>query len=198
MDHNGMPTSAVIKRLSAIPWCRTLLESPEWTSIRFRSRVPKASAKDSYFAETLKTQRTIRSCTALRPIGESKRGKDGIYVDELRILFELGNGVNGWLKIAHGGFVVTMLDEAMGLLLSHNVEVRFSKGIQTYDGIGIFTAYLNTTYKKPVPTPSTVLCTVKILRRERNKIYLRATIEDGEGTVFTTAEGMFVETGSKL
>lgn len=57
---------------------------------------------------------------------------------------------------------------------------------------------LNTTYKKPVPTPSTVLCRVKIVRRERNKIYLGATVEDGQGTVFTVADSMFVDVRSKL
>jgi acyl-coenzyme A thioesterase PaaI-like protein len=52
---------------------------------------------------------------------------------------------------------------------------------------------LNTNYKKPVPTPSTVLCTAKYVKTERNKIYVNGTIEDGKGTVYTTGEGMFVE-----
>ena len=57
---------------------------------------------------------------------------------------------------------------------------------------------LNTTYKKPLPTPAVVLCTAKFIRREKNKIYIRGTIEDGMGTVYTTAEAMFVETKAKL
>lgn len=57
---------------------------------------------------------------------------------------------------------------------------------------------LNVTYKKPVPTPGVLLCAAAFDRRERNKIYIRGTIEDGEGTVYTTGEGLFVEVMAKL
>ena len=51
---------------------------------------------------------------------------------------------------------------------------------------------LNTNYKKPLPTPGVVLCKATLDRVVRNKIYVRASIEDGNGTVYTTGEGMFV------
>lgn len=57
---------------------------------------------------------------------------------------------------------------------------------------------MNVNYKKPVPTPSIVLCTATVDRRERNKIYVKGTLEDGLGKIYTTAEGMFVEVNSKL
>jgi thioesterase superfamily protein 4 len=34
-------------------------------------------------------------------------------------------------------------------------------------------------------------------RKDRNKIYIMGTIEDGLGTVYTTGEGMFVEVNIK-
>lgn len=52
---------------------------------------------------------------------------------------------------------------------------------------------LNTTYKRPIPVPSTILCTAKVERHDGRKLYMRATIEDGEGLVYTTGEAMFVE-----
>jgi hypothetical protein len=96
MDDNGFSGAATIGRLSAIPWCRTLLESPGWTRTHTSSRIPKPSTEDSFFAETLGTQRNIQSCTALRPTEESDRSIDEIYYDELRVIYELGDGVNGW------------------------------------------------------------------------------------------------------
>lgn len=57
---------------------------------------------------------------------------------------------------------------------------------------------LNTTYKKPVPVPGPLLCTAKIERQDGRKLYVRATIEDGMGTVYTTGECMFVGVKSKL
>ena len=57
---------------------------------------------------------------------------------------------------------------------------------------------LNTTYKKPIPVPGPVLCTARIERQEGRKLYIRATIEDGAGTVYTTGECMFVRVNPKL
>jgi thioesterase superfamily protein 4 len=57
---------------------------------------------------------------------------------------------------------------------------------------------LNITYKKPVPTPGVFLCTATFERRERTKIFLRATVEDGAGVVYAVGEGMFVDTKAKL
>lgn len=54
------------------------------------------------------------------------------------------------------------------------------------------------TYKRPIPAPSTILCTAKVTRHDGRKIFMRATIEDGEGVVYTTADGMFIEVKPKL
>ncbi|KAJ4305298.1 hypothetical protein N0V90_000829 [Kalmusia sp. IMI 367209] len=190
--------SAAIERLSATPWCRALLESPEWTPTRTASRSPKPSGEDSFFAETLRSSRTIRSCTTLQPTEESKKGVEGVYHDSVHVIFEIGDGLNGHPNIAHGGFVATMLDESMGVLLTINMETKMKKRMRPHEGMNCFTAYLNISYKKPLPAPGIVLCTAKIVRRERNKIHMRATVEDGEGTVFTVGEGMFVEVNTKL
>lgn len=96
MDSNGVSGSETIQRLTAIPWCRALLESPEWTQSRISSRVAKPSTEDAFFAETLGTERTIRSCTALRPKEESKSGIEEIYYEELKLIYEIGEGTSGW------------------------------------------------------------------------------------------------------
>ena len=95
MDNDGVSGANTIERLCAIPWCRALLESPDWTRTRTSSRVTKASTEDAYFAETLGTQRTIRSCTALRPTEESKSGVEELYFEELRVIYEIGEGTSG-------------------------------------------------------------------------------------------------------
>ena len=96
MDRDGFSGAATIRRLSAIPWCRILLESPAWTRTRAASRIPKASTEDSFFAETLGTQRNVYSCTALRPTAESNGSIEEAYYEELMVIYELGDGVNGW------------------------------------------------------------------------------------------------------
>lgn len=100
MDSDGVSGADTIQRISAIPWCRALLDSPEWTRTRTQSRVPKASTEDALFADVLATQRTIRSCTALRPLKEANIGDDELCYDELRVIYEIGEGVSGWARKA--------------------------------------------------------------------------------------------------
>ena len=57
---------------------------------------------------------------------------------------------------------------------------------------------LNTAYKKPIPVPGPVLCTAKMERQDGRKLYVRATIEDGAGTVYTIGECMFVQMKPRL
>ncbi|KAF2645054.1 hypothetical protein P280DRAFT_487523 [Massarina eburnea CBS 473.64] len=195
---------AVIARFSSTPWCNAYITSPNWALANTASRVPKPTSEDSFFAETLGTSRTIRAVLTLRPTKELEDGNalgDMTY-GEVVTMMELGDGLNGHPRIAHGGFIATMLDEVMGVLLTLNIEARVKRkrdmGVLGSDeAMNGFTAYLNTSYKKPLPTPGIVLCTAKFERREKNKIYVQGTIEDGQGTVFTIGEGMFVEVNMK-
>jgi hypothetical protein len=53
-------------------------------------------------------------------------------------------------------------------------------------------------YKKPLPTPSVVMIKAKLDPRSRGrKLYITATLEDGAGTILTTAEALFLEVERK-
>ncbi|KAF2738082.1 hypothetical protein EJ04DRAFT_429744 [Polyplosphaeria fusca] len=176
------------------PWCAQLIQSPDWTPTRTASRVPKPTSEDSFFAETLGTQRTIRNCLTLRPTKEEVDGP--VQYKEVRTLMDLGSGLNGHPHICHGGFVATVLDEGFGVLLTLNLGKKMQS--RPHESMNTFTAYLTTNYKKPVPTPGIIMCTARFIRQERNKTYVEGTIEDGMGTVYTTGEAMFVEVKTKL
>jgi hypothetical protein len=51
-----------------------------------------------------------------------------------------------------------------------------------------------------VPTPGALLLTAKIERQEAGdrKLYVRATIEDGNGTIYTLGEALFIRVSTKL
>jgi len=61
------------------------------------------------------------------------------------VLISLGSGVDGHSG-SHGGFVLLLLDEAMGLLAA------------TEHSRAIFTVALDAKFHKGVPTPGVVLC----------------------------------------
>ena len=54
------------------------------------------------------------------------------------------------------------------------------------------TAYLRVDYKKPVPTPTVVLCRAWVERTEGRKMFTVGTIEDGEGGVYAKGEALFI------
>jgi hypothetical protein len=106
------------------------------------SRVRKSvTTEDSFFAETLGTDRTIRHCLTLRPRREERDGEAAFR--EVRTIMELGSGLNGHPNICHGGFVATMLDEVLGVLIQLNLEVKARKLKERdsgHPGLSCFTA----------------------------------------------------------
>ncbi len=180
-----------------IPWCAALLSDPQWTTIPTGSRSPKASTEDSFFAETLQTDRTVRGCLVQHTAAEPSSNPP---IQEVRLLLDLGSGVNGYPHTAHGGFVATLLDEVVGVLLT--VNTRFlkeqDKNPDTATGINSFTASLNVRYHKPVPTPGVVLGRAGVLRAEGRKKWLWAAVEDGRGEVLASAEALFIEARPRL
>jgi thioesterase superfamily protein 4 len=110
---------ATITRLSSVPWAAALINDPDWTPIETGSRSVKASGEDAFFGGTLGTDRTIRTLLTLRPKDE---GEGDIVYKEIKTIVELGEGVQGYPQIAHGGFQATLLDEMCGILIMTNME----------------------------------------------------------------------------
>jgi thioesterase superfamily protein 4 len=105
---------AIITGLSSIPWAAALINDREWTAMTTTSRSPKPTGEDSFFAETLSTDRTIRSLLTFRPTQEEE---DDLAYKEIKTIVDLGTGLNGYPQIVHGGFAATLLDEACGILV---------------------------------------------------------------------------------
>jgi hypothetical protein len=141
-EYTGYITmTAAIAHLAQTTWCKALIEDPAWEPTRTASRVPKDTSEDSFFAETLGTDRTIRYCLTLKPREEIK---EDIAYREVKTILELGNGLNGHPNICHGGFVATMLDEIFGVLITLNLERKVARrreeGLGPHEGMNCFTA----------------------------------------------------------
>jgi acyl-coenzyme A thioesterase THEM4 len=178
-----------VNYFKSVPWCRTIIENPTYHTSPTNSRVPKGSTEDSYFAETLQTDRTIRKCLTLNTAPDDTLDPP---INEVVTFFELGNGVNGFPNISHGGFVATLLDEEMGILLSVNQDYLHKEKGEGVDMTSM-TAYLNMKYLAPVVTPGIVLGRAKVVKVEGRKIYIRGALEDSEGKELTVAECLFIK-----
>jgi thioesterase superfamily protein 4 len=206
-----------MERILSIPWAAAMINDPKWTHTRTGSRLPKASGEDSFFAETLATDRTLRACLTLIP---TKEVRDKLVYREIATIVDLGTGLNGFPQTCHGGVAATLLDEICGVLIQLNTEMQRELGKQSGSlnqvrDVNYMTACelvcatttrcaelisvdLNISYKRPIPTPSTVLCTANVERQDGRKLYIRSTIEDGAGVTYTVGEAMFVEIKSRL
>lgn len=102
-------------------------------------------------------------------------------------MVKVEGGLNGHVDTVHGGFTCTILDEVMGLVNDYYKPK-----------CKIFTAFLNVTFKKPIPTPGILLIKTWIERVEERKRFTRGRIEDGEGNVYAEAEGLFIEVKASL
>jgi len=109
---------ADIAKLSSIPWAAALINDKRWTPTRSSNRRPKPTGEDSFFAETLDSDRTIRTMLTLRP---AKEEEGDLAYKELRVILDLGDGLNGYPQVLHGGFAATLLDETCGGLIQLNV-----------------------------------------------------------------------------
>ena len=112
---------AIISRFSSTPWAASLINDAKWTPANTPSRVFKPTGEDSFFAETLSTDRTMRTCLTLRP---AKAPEGDWPYQEIVTLVEIGDGLNGYPQIIHGGFAATMLDEVCGVLIQLNTTAK--------------------------------------------------------------------------
>jgi acyl-coenzyme A thioesterase PaaI-like protein len=96
------------------------------------------------------------------------------------ILVSLGSDVDGGVHRLHGGVTASLLDQAMGYLLTHVFEITSA------------TVELNVKYKKPVTTPCVLCVRAKIKRESGRWVETVGWVEDGLGVVFAEGEGSFV------
>jgi hypothetical protein len=100
-----------------VPWCHKILEDSGFKEVSIPTRIPKPTTQSSLFGRTLNTPDAISHCVAVyrEPAHEnasfSANAQSNASVSELRMLMHLGGAVNGHAHIAHGGFVVLILDE---------------------------------------------------------------------------------------
>ncbi|KAI2634073.1 thioesterase superfamily protein [Xylaria nigripes] len=175
---------------AAIPWCAKhmqgdrIITQPEFA----RAYAVRRKNKYSFFAETLQSERAVARMLLIY----EEPALPHELVNQIKILFTLGEGLNGHPKICHGGMVMAILDEAIGSITPINRKRNaLSERVS-------MTAYLNTNFIKPVPTSSTLLVRAWCAKREGRKFFAEGEIEDENGVILARAKGLFIEMKSAL
>lgn len=179
--NTGQTKEEAIASFISEPWCAKLLTDPTLTVEVPPSRYRKPSGEDELFAHTLNNDDNISGYLSIYKTPAPEEA-----VEELTLLFRLGSGLNGYPGTVHGGIVATLLDEATGAILVLNML----RGV--WPMIPAMTAYLNTTFVKPVPTSAVVLGRARVDKIDGRKVYLSAVIEDGEGNELARGEALYI------
>jgi acyl-coenzyme A thioesterase PaaI-like protein len=195
-----------LKHYSAIPWTLAYLQDPAYTAIPTFSRTLKATGEDAFFAVTVNTPTTIQDTLCLRlrdlvtpvaPAGcpHNQTTTPATPYDspvpakpDVVLLMTLGSpGLDGHPATIHGGMSTAILDELLGLcIMLHQTRVSDPR-------ISMYTARLDTVYRKPVQTPGVVAVKAWMTRKEGRKWWARGQIVDKEGEVLTDSEGLWIE-----
>ncbi|TDZ39361.1 Acyl-coenzyme A thioesterase THEM4 [Colletotrichum spinosum] len=191
MTSDDVKSHPEYRHFASIPWCSKLLakfDNPSSVVQVSENRTILPTRENSYVGGTLNTPETVAAWLVLyrRPLAPDWK------VDELCSLLTFKEGLIGFPDTAHGGVVALVLDEVTGI---HIVAQRPPGTPPNKD---FRTAYLNTTFLRPVPAPGTVLVRSRIARIEGRKNFVAAQIEDENGEVLAKAEVLYVSIRNKL
>lgn len=172
------PSPELRARFQSVPWAWKLFDDPTLQPFITEARVLKSeSTADTFVSNTLATEDTIKAWQSFYKAPDSVK-KYG----EVLCLLSLGSGINGHIDTSHGGFISLIHDEGLGLA---------AETVRPPDKTTM-TAYLRVDYKKPLRTPNVVLCRAWAERREGRKLYVKGSMEDGNGNVVSVSEGLFI------
>ncbi|KAH6856578.1 HotDog domain-containing protein [Chaetomium sp. MPI-CAGE-AT-0009] len=210
--HHHQAVADPLAHFLAIPWAARLLTDPAAFGIVVSDRRPLASGDKQFVRSVMSSATTVRACVtffvrlppasgmgmelnqgvvvARGPVSKSRAllqgggARDGEDPERPFLLFnallDLGEDLCGHKSTLHGGALMVMLDETMGAAADNQSHYAF-------------TATMHTSFLRPVKLPGPVIVRSRVIRRERRKIYVRGTVEDGEGNIMAESEAMLVD-----
>ncbi|KAL8639250.1 MAG: hypothetical protein Q9226_008891 [Calogaya cf. arnoldii] len=165
-------------------WCNDLAADPSLQPVHTFSRVPNGEAgENSLFAISLNNSSTIRACRSFI----KSRLDSQVLGSSVYMLFSLGSGINSIAGVCHGSIISLMFDETFGQLMAH-----------FFDRDELITAELGVSFKRPLKTPTVVVCIARIDKEpEGRRTWLNGEIRDGQGTVFAQGQGLYMRRRAK-
>lgn len=171
------------------PWCAKILTASSTLVIHAsENRVILPFDENRFVAQTINTTDTIAAWIVFYERPEAPEFKISCY----QALVALKKGVIGFPGCCHGGVIALLFDEVTGM---HLVSQRRPG---TVGDKSFRTAYLNISYVKPVPAPSTVLIKSWISRVEGRKHFVNGVIEDEHGNALARGEALYISIKGKL
>eukprot|EP00198_Chlamydomonas_reinhardtii_P006525 XP_001695861.1 predicted protein [Chlamydomonas reinhardtii] len=95
--------------------------------------------------------------------------------------------VCGFPQTVHGGLTAALVDETLG-----GLAVALWRSGQLGFRPPAYTARLEVDYKRKIPCGSVILVSTEVEKVADRKVWMRATVTNGKGTVYATGRSLFV------
>jgi acyl-coenzyme A thioesterase PaaI-like protein len=213
-SHRESPQSTMTATLehfdafAPLTWAAPYLGSPTWVVCDRDRGTEPGEDTDRFCRDTMRANNGVVHWLELweRPALGAKVTKSISFV-------KFGTGLNGFPGIAHGGALLTLMDEAMLCILSVNTVLETGLGFmkvgeeswrqQLLDGRppqetlkGRFaTARMDVKLLAPVLCPGVVGIETEVIEDRGHKMRMKATMKDQEGKPLLQAEGLWVRIG---
>eukprot|EP00879_Flechtneria_rotunda_P004332 GHRR01004582.1.p1 GENE.GHRR01004582.1~~GHRR01004582.1.p1 ORF type:complete len:295 (+),score=65.66 GHRR01004582.1:236-1120(+) len=166
-----------------ISWVRELAEQPGLREMLIPGQmlrkhpVGQLIAEDDHLFETMRRSDQVKEFRCFYHPKERK----------FYSIVMLGKDVCGYPSTVHGGLTAAIVDETFGglytsLLTSGNLG-------PTFPGL---TARLEMDYKRKIPAGTVLLVTTELETIESRKVWMKASVTNGQGTMFATGRALFV------
>lgn len=187
-----------ISTFKSIPWVADLLRDESFITVE-----PWLQAKmveDKLFQSTLNSPSKLKAfLPQYRKTRKSEKSSSEMSdeVEELRLFWLLGSDLDGNPGMLHGGIIMTLLDEAMGLVLV--LDGYYAGSPKRESSQPAVTAYLNTKFRRPISTPAAIMVHVQLIEKvEDRKWKVQATVYDSGNQALASGEGLFVKLRAKI
>jgi acyl-coenzyme A thioesterase PaaI-like protein len=110
-------------------------------------------------------------------------------------LFAVGEGLCGYEGVLHGGMIMTMVDESMGVL--HDINMALGKVGTSFGGASV-TAGLEIKFLKPGPINETVLVNAWVDSVEGRRTNIKCEMRDGRGVELARCSSTWVSVKPRL
>jgi uncharacterized protein (TIGR00369 family) len=101
----------------------------------------------------------------------------------VRCTTTIAGSFQGWVGMAHGGIVMTMIDEAM----AHAVGAA---------GLRAESAEVRVRFRRPIPLGEVLVVDGRVRWQRRNVLGVDASVVDSTGRTLVSGEGRFVARGT--
>ena len=169
------------------PWFTTLLNDASLRPIRSLERRLENGSGNALLARTLNTKDTISACQSFyKSPSSTPIPTDSLNLGELQTFYSLDSGLDGHEGFCHGGVLSTVMDQTMGTLACALPNTH------------PYTKCLHINFESPLRTPGAVLCRAWLTRIVGHKLWFSGSIEDSRGSLYLTAEAVFINVRAKI